>query len=645
MQTQPSFPRQRPTHVQNSSNTTFSSAVAAAPSSRTLDSISSCTSMKPIAPKRAIKVVLIGDGGSGKTSMRNHFLTGTFSPSYRATIGADFITKTLPVDPSRPDGEKATLQIWDTAGQERFQSLGSAFYRGADAVIITMDLTKAQLVPGTGSVSSLERIKTWYDAFMDKAPGPSNEDDRKRFCWICAANKVDVVDKYRLPKVERSKIRDILDSLVPSPAEQPDWGIDDGQHGKRPSGAEEPADPAEVLSRPDPNSSPSASPLTPTKARSAHMADLHPMEAMSLGDSAKDKSAKMAAATVSANGATTEMTRQLSNASTAAQSKVGGTIKTLYETPFQTLSGAPQVVTSPAATEQPNRNSGFLSSFMNASSIKGRMGIRDQSFHARGRGHQKRQSIKSIEVFQPANEDDDVNTGVRSANSFAFPQSAQTPPRKTSAAMGSSMVAPRDRQRVDSTMSLGAPSIYHTPRSSTMFSASPTPQTALGLAANAESVEETEPMPALTHRLSSTSSAATATNDNRPLRAPKSINDLFQPGFKEPATPKPSRAADSTASTISSLPVPENPVSELPADIEQGFTLFYTSAKTGHNLERMFQHIVTRVVASETFAQQSLESQQDADEQERIRLQHENTIRRTIRLASGKNPDRKWGCC
>lgn len=56
----------------------------------------------------------------------NQYVNNKFSLHYKATIGADFLTKELEVD-----GRMVTLQMWDTAGQERFQSLGVAFYRGA----------------------------------------------------------------------------------------------------------------------------------------------------------------------------------------------------------------------------------------------------------------------------------------------------------------------------------------------------------------------------------------------------------------------------------------------------------------------------------------------------------------------------------
>uniref|UniRef100_A0A8C6VBJ8 RAB7A, member RAS oncogene family n=1 Tax=Naja naja TaxID=35670 RepID=A0A8C6VBJ8_NAJNA len=67
----------------------------------------------------------------GKTSLMNQYVNKKFSNQYKATIGADFLTKEVMVD-----DRLVTMQIWDTAGQERFQSLGVAFYRGADCCVL-----------------------------------------------------------------------------------------------------------------------------------------------------------------------------------------------------------------------------------------------------------------------------------------------------------------------------------------------------------------------------------------------------------------------------------------------------------------------------------------------------------------------------
>ena len=61
----------------------------------------------------------------------NQYVNRKFSKQYKATIGADFLTKEVQVD-----DRLVTMQIWDTAGQERFQSLGVAFYRGSSASVM-----------------------------------------------------------------------------------------------------------------------------------------------------------------------------------------------------------------------------------------------------------------------------------------------------------------------------------------------------------------------------------------------------------------------------------------------------------------------------------------------------------------------------
>jgi Ras-related protein Rab-7A len=60
--------------------------------------------------KVLLKIVILGDSGVGKTSLMNQYVNKKFSGQYKATIGADFLTKEVMV------GENlVTLQIWDTA--------------------------------------------------------------------------------------------------------------------------------------------------------------------------------------------------------------------------------------------------------------------------------------------------------------------------------------------------------------------------------------------------------------------------------------------------------------------------------------------------------------------------------------------------
>ncbi|CAI5746541.1 unnamed protein product [Peronospora destructor] len=124
--------------------------------------------------KVLLKVIILGDSGVGKTSLMNQYVNEKFSSQYKATIGADFLTKEIMLD-----NKLVTMQIWDTAGQERFQSLGVAFYRGADACVL-----------------SFEKLDTWRDEFLAQA-GPRDSD---AFPFIVLGNKVDKESERRVPK-------------------------------------------------------------------------------------------------------------------------------------------------------------------------------------------------------------------------------------------------------------------------------------------------------------------------------------------------------------------------------------------------------------------------------------------------------------
>ncbi|KAJ7064969.1 P-loop containing nucleoside triphosphate hydrolase protein [Mycena amicta] len=136
------------------------------------------------------KIVVVGPSGVGKTSLRGKYISGRFSSSYRATIGADFITKTLP--PIAPSTEPVVLQIWDTAGQERFSSLSAAFFRGADAAILMYDVN----TPAT-----LYALEKWWAEFKDKAPVAEGDVEEGRFCAVVVGNKCDLLQGKDDPDV------------------------------------------------------------------------------------------------------------------------------------------------------------------------------------------------------------------------------------------------------------------------------------------------------------------------------------------------------------------------------------------------------------------------------------------------------------
>lgn len=131
--------------------------------------------------KTLLKVIILGDSGVGKTSLMQQFVNLKFSQQYKATIGADFLTKEVLIQ-----GKPVTLQIWDTAGQERFQSLGVAFYRGADCCVLCYDVTNEK---------SLTNLTSWRDEFLVQL----NVSNPLDFPFIIIGNKIDVDDSKKIP--------------------------------------------------------------------------------------------------------------------------------------------------------------------------------------------------------------------------------------------------------------------------------------------------------------------------------------------------------------------------------------------------------------------------------------------------------------
>src|ERR1700738_620457 len=75
-------------------------------------------------PLRKFKLVVLGEQSVGKTSLITRFMYDNFDAQYAATIGIDFLSKTMYLD-----DRTVRLQLWDTAGQERFRSLIPSYIR------------------------------------------------------------------------------------------------------------------------------------------------------------------------------------------------------------------------------------------------------------------------------------------------------------------------------------------------------------------------------------------------------------------------------------------------------------------------------------------------------------------------------------
>ena len=102
-----------------------------------------------------LKIALIGDASTGKTSLSRCFINGPLKNevNYQITVGLDFFTKIIECG-----NYLIKLQLWDTAGQERYQSLTSGYLKGVHGCIIVFDVTKRY---------TFEKIKSWINLFSE----------------------------------------------------------------------------------------------------------------------------------------------------------------------------------------------------------------------------------------------------------------------------------------------------------------------------------------------------------------------------------------------------------------------------------------------------------------------------------------------
>eukprot|EP01126_Amoeba_proteus_P048300 TRINITY_DN5575_c0_g1_i3.p1 TRINITY_DN5575_c0_g1~~TRINITY_DN5575_c0_g1_i3.p1 ORF type:complete len:141 (+),score=30.59 TRINITY_DN5575_c0_g1_i3:638-1060(+) len=86
----------------------------------------------PMQSPVVVKVVMVGPGDAGKTSIIKRYCYNTFSNNCKATVGADFATKILQLNKQEPPIQ---LNFWDIAGQERFGASTPVYYRNAQGYL------------------------------------------------------------------------------------------------------------------------------------------------------------------------------------------------------------------------------------------------------------------------------------------------------------------------------------------------------------------------------------------------------------------------------------------------------------------------------------------------------------------------------
>jgi small GTP-binding protein len=89
------------------------------------------------------KIIVIGPGGVGKSSLIRRFVENEFAFNYKFTIGVEINSKMV----EYKRGLFAKLAIWDIGGQDRFKILRRNFYEGTYGALVMFDLSRAETFP------------------------------------------------------------------------------------------------------------------------------------------------------------------------------------------------------------------------------------------------------------------------------------------------------------------------------------------------------------------------------------------------------------------------------------------------------------------------------------------------------------------
>lgn len=132
------------------------------------------------ARSHSFKVVLLGEGAVGKTSLVLRYVENKFNDKHLTTLQASFLNKKLNIN-----GKRVNLAVWDTAGQERFHALGPIYYRDSNGAILVYDITDED---------SFVKVKNWVKE-LRKMLGND-------IALCIAGNKIDLEKERHVPVAE-----------------------------------------------------------------------------------------------------------------------------------------------------------------------------------------------------------------------------------------------------------------------------------------------------------------------------------------------------------------------------------------------------------------------------------------------------------
>ncbi len=100
----------------------------------------------------ALKFLVLGDGGVGKTTLLHRYVKGKFLNTATMTIGVEFLSKQIQMN-----GIICQLILWDISGQDRFRFMIDKYMRGASGALLLFDTTNMTSFVNIGKWVNLVR--------------------------------------------------------------------------------------------------------------------------------------------------------------------------------------------------------------------------------------------------------------------------------------------------------------------------------------------------------------------------------------------------------------------------------------------------------------------------------------------------------